>query len=203
MAISYLFGLQRTSWACSQETVLRVLKSLQLDGYLESPSQETGYWRITLNGSQLAAATAAKPISRKTAERLLKELLGRVEEINQSSEYPFSVSCVAVFGSYLKTANVLSDLDIGYCLKPKSEGPAEHERLCRRQIGAEQIRARELRSMAEEVCWPTIKVKRALKGRARSVSLQPLDSLIQQLPPDFTYKILYGELPPSVLKPTW
>jgi len=188
--------------ACSQETALRVLQSLQKDGYLEGPSPETGYWGITLNGAQLAAATAAKPISRKTAERLLKELLSRVEQINKSSEYLFRVSCVAVFGSYLKEVDVLSDLDIGYCLEPKAADSSEHQRLCKQQSNSEQDNGRRFGNMVEKIYWPNIKVIQALRGRARSVSMEPLDGLIQQMPPDFRYKIIHGELPSSVSSKT-
>ncbi len=181
---------------CSPETAREVIESLKQDAYLEGPLEGREYWELTLKGSQLRAATAAKPISRKTAERLVKELLSRVGEINDSPDYLMRVSCVAVFGSYLREVEVLSDLDIGYCLQPKATEPAEHQRLWHEQIKAEEVNGRRFGNIPERVCWPHIKVVQALRGRARSLSLEPLDGLIEQMPPDFRYKILYGELLP-------
>ena len=56
---------------------------------------------LTENGVRLAYASAAKPIHRKTASRLLSEFMERVHTVNATPEYLFQVSEVILFGSYL------------------------------------------------------------------------------------------------------
>jgi hypothetical protein len=93
------------------------------------------------------------------------------------------VSCVAVFGSYLQVVDVLSDLDIGYYLEPKSRNSVEHDQLWQQQIHAEQAKGRRFRNMFDEMYWPNTKVLQALRGRAQSVSLESLDGISGQCPP--------------------
>ena len=42
-----------------------------------------GTWEITQAGQRLSSATAARPISRSTAEKALREFLERVKRVNQ------------------------------------------------------------------------------------------------------------------------
>lgn len=151
---------------CSSEAALRVIEGLHADGYLERGPNDIDCWALTQKGAQLRAATAAEPISRKTADRLLKELLCRVETINTSVDYLHKISCLIVFGSYLTDATKLSDLDVGYRLGPKVIDRQEHDKLCDDQIRTEHSRGRRFRNIVDEIYWPQTKVLQALRGRA-------------------------------------
>jgi hypothetical protein len=58
-------------------------------------------FQLTGYGQALANASAAKPIHRKTAERVLSRLLERVHMVNAASQYLYRVNDVVLFGSML------------------------------------------------------------------------------------------------------
>jgi len=71
--------------------------------------------------------TAARPITRQTADHVLSQLLERVNQVNSNEYFLAKVTKVVVLGSYLRTdADRLSDLDIAVELQPKEAklGPA-------------------------------------------------------------------------------
>ena len=67
-----------------QKTAWEIFDTLCTEGYIEpvetthNADENNTYWRTTLNGNSLAIATARKPITRQTAERLLNEFPQRV-----------------------------------------------------------------------------------------------------------------------------
>ena len=72
-----------------------------------------GRWQITQSGQRLSSATAARPISRKAAEKALHEFLERVERVNRDHRFLGRVNRVALFGSMLREeVDRLSDVDL-------------------------------------------------------------------------------------------
>ncbi len=69
------------------------------------------FWMITEKGNRLALATASR-IKRNTAERCVKKLLEKIEEINSDPTYMHRVEGVIVFGGYLTESPFLSDIDL-------------------------------------------------------------------------------------------
>ena len=57
-----------------------LLRALSAAGLVKSLGR--GWWEITQAGQRLSSATAAKPITRATAEKALRDFLGRVELVN-------------------------------------------------------------------------------------------------------------------------
>jgi len=59
-------------------------------GFVEELDKWDGdrVFRLTIKGQALANASAASPIHRRTAERLLEQLLERVQRVNSTHEYP-------------------------------------------------------------------------------------------------------------------
>jgi predicted nucleotidyltransferase len=57
-------------------------------------------------------ASAAKPISRASAEKKLAEFLDRVRKVKEDDYFLYKVEKVIVFGSYLGSADLLSDIDL-------------------------------------------------------------------------------------------
>lgn len=83
------------------------------------------YYRVTRTGRSLARASGAKRIERLSAEKTLTEFMERVNQSNSNQEYLYSVTRVAVFGSYLENTSRLGDVDVAVDLQPRI--PAKRE----------------------------------------------------------------------------
>ena len=57
-----------------------LVRALQAEGLIESCAG--GAWWVTQLGRRFSVASAAKPVTRATAERALKEFLDRVGQVN-------------------------------------------------------------------------------------------------------------------------
>ncbi len=76
-------------------------------------------WTTTQLAQSFGSATAAKPITRKTAETALARLLERIERVNRDSHFLAKVTRVIVFGSYLRAdVDRLGDVDVAVELEP-------------------------------------------------------------------------------------
>ncbi len=63
------------------------------------PFGNKAVFQVATRGHAFANATAAKPISRGTAERVLREFMDRVNALNASKEYAFKIKSAILFGS--------------------------------------------------------------------------------------------------------
>lgn len=87
------------------------MKALMAEGLIERAGRER--WEVTQAGRTLAAATAAKRVTRATAEDALQQFLDRVERVNQDPYFLGRVTKVVLFGSMLKAEiDRLSDVDL-------------------------------------------------------------------------------------------
>src|SRR5215471_8646618 len=75
-------------------------RALQAEGLIEA-SRHDG-WTVTQAGDTLAVATAARPVSRQTAERALAQFLERVARVNDDAYFLARVTRVALYGSMLR-----------------------------------------------------------------------------------------------------
>jgi len=144
--------------------------ALRSEGLIEAAGP--GKWTVTQAGLTLAAATAAKPVTRATAERALSEFLGRVTRVNQDAYFLSKVTRVVLFGSMLRPeVERLSDVDLAVELTPK-------EADCDRALAQNEQRAEEMenaghhfRHFLERMCCGQLETFRFLKGRSRVISL--------------------------------
>ena len=81
-------------------TGLDLVKALQTDGLIEASAR--GAWSVTQAGRRFSVASAAKPVTRATAEKALAEFLDRVEQVNRDSYFLGKAVRVVLFGSMLK-----------------------------------------------------------------------------------------------------
>ncbi len=79
------------------------LSKLVDQGLIKESHRQNGYpfFDLTDCGVRLAYASAAKPIHRRTAERILSEFMERVNRVNATPEYLYRVDGVILFGSFL------------------------------------------------------------------------------------------------------
>jgi len=85
------------------------------------PGQPPGTWRNTMAGNALANATAAAPISRADADRVLNAFLIRVGIVNDAKTSLYRVGKVVVFGSYLGNQDRVGDIDLAIRLDRRPE----------------------------------------------------------------------------------
>src|ERR1022692_2309025 len=94
---------------CSDSSAARVLNRREEDGLIGSVS---GRLEPSTKGIALAMATAARPLRRTTATRLVADLIERARAVNSDDSWAYRVWMVAVFGSYVRGADRPSDVDI-------------------------------------------------------------------------------------------
>lgn len=151
-----------------------LLIQLESEGYLESENTNYGkkkavHWQLTPKGFGLANASAARPIKRATAERLLSGLLERVEEVNESPDYLYKVVEVILFGSYLDPDRMtLSDLDIAVKLERKEKDFDKYIKMNNAQADKE---SRSYLSFLAQINWSYNKVWKRLRNKSWGISL--------------------------------
>jgi predicted nucleotidyltransferase len=98
--------------------VRALIKGLLAEGLIETAGH--GAWKVTQAGLTFSSATAAKRITRVTAEKALQQFLGRVERVNNDPYFLGKVTRVVLFGSMLKPeVERLSDVDLAAELASK------------------------------------------------------------------------------------
>ena len=95
------------------ERARRLVYALRRVGYVEVvPGQPAWHLANTMAGNALANASAAVPISRAEADRVLSTFLIRVGIVNDAKSSLYSVGRVVVFGSYLGNQDRVGDIDL-------------------------------------------------------------------------------------------
>lgn len=144
---------------------------------VRATSNDNGYWELTIKGSAFTMASAAKPICRHTADRLVKEFLERIEVVNNNIGYLFKVNTAVIFGSYLSDKEKINDIDIAIQLERKEKDFDKYRALKDQQITDEQLIGRVFRDYTYKLDWPEKKVRLFLKSRSRGLSFHPMEDL--------------------------
>jgi hypothetical protein len=173
-------------------------RALQAEGLIKA-SQHDG-WTVTQAGDTLAVATAARPVSRQTAERVLAQFLERVARVNNDPYFLARVTRVALYGSMLTPeVNRLSDVDLAVQLIAKETDIDRRQEANAERVEQLAIEGRRFGSFLEEqFCW-FLETFRFLKGRSRVISLADYNvekRLVLAVP----HRMLLGEpeeLPPE------
>jgi predicted nucleotidyltransferase len=148
----------------------RLVQVLRDRGLVE-PGGRAG-WGLTQAGVTFAGATAAKPITRATAERALAQFLDRVRRADQDPYFLARPIRVVLYGSMLRPeVERLSDVDLAVQLVPKETDPERAQRL--NQERAEELAAlgHRFRNVLEVVCCWHLETFQFLKCRSRVISL--------------------------------
>jgi predicted nucleotidyltransferase len=145
-------------------------KALQKDGLVELI--EPGRWAVTQAGRTLVAATAARPISRSTAEKALEKFLDRVKRVNTDPYFLARVNRLVLYGSMLRPeVERLSDVDLAVQLETKEKDPDRLRAQTLRRVEELAARGHRFRDFLEEAgCW-YFETRRFLKGGSRVISL--------------------------------
>ena len=186
----FLHRTRDAYWTC--ETVANRLKlsdaraqalvsELLRLGYIEtSDIWEGKHYHITLAGSTFALASAARPLTRQTAERKLDEFLDRVRAVNAGTTFAFRVRRALVFGSYLTDQERIDDIDIAIELAPRENDPEKRKAANEARIRAAHKAGRHFSNVINECMWPTEEVYLFLKSRSSAILLYYMDHEILQ-----------------------
>lgn len=185
-AIRTLFrraGLEGTLTAGFLRDILRVseakagdlLRAFMKAGFLKP--EKGGRWELTTAGIRLRGSTAAKPLLRQTAERLLDELSQRIAALNEDPRFLASVEKAIVFGSYVSGADRLGDVDVAVHLVPRSPDHKKHREANNRRVAEEEQKGRRFRSLLDQAFWWEHEAMLFLRNRRRSMSLQHYGSI--------------------------
>ena len=165
---------------------------LAAQGFL---AEDTGFahggphYETTLLGNSLALASAAKPLTRKTATRKFDEFMARVHEVNANPYYLYKIKKVVLFGSYLTEREKVNDIDVAVEVGPKYEADEQKERDKQRRKAA-QDQGRRFSNFVDEMFWPEIEVMKFLKSRSRAISLhRTSDGILEQT----EHQVIYQE----------
>jgi len=151
-------------------------------GYIEM-TDVTGELRyhVTLAGAAFSMASAARPLTRQTAERNLAEFLDWVRAVNASKPFAFRIRRVLVFGSYLTDQERINDVDVAIELVPRDDDPEKHQAANQSRIRAAYAAGRRFPNVLNERLWPAQEVYLFLRSRSRVISLHPIwDAVLEQ-----------------------
>jgi hypothetical protein len=135
-------------------------------------------YQVGDRGHMLVNASAAKPITRKTANSVLQEFMKRVDIVNIRDTYAYTVESVVLFGSMLSDKELLGDVDVALELQhavPDREG-FDQWREYRYCIAMNN--GRRFGTTLERLAWPRTEVLLYLKSHSRGLSLHSLEDLV-------------------------
>jgi hypothetical protein len=156
-----------------------------------TPFEKEAAFQVATRGHAFTNATAARPIYRGTAERVLRDFIDRVNAVNASEEYAFIVKSAVLFGSMLSCMDRLGDVDVAIDLRPRISDTAKFRQQCDRRRHLAEERGRAFPTVFEWATWPQKEVVLQLKARSRSLSLHEFDQVMRM--DNLRYRILVGD----------
>jgi predicted nucleotidyltransferase len=170
----------------------RLLEALASQSFISfDSSQQRLQYQLTEPAHELVRSSAAKRISRKTAQDALEGLMSRVKEINSSPKYLYSICSVVVFGSYLNHTGRVGDVDVAIELSSRIEEPSRRPEAHLRYA---QESGRQFANFTDQLYWAESDIYHVLKARRRTISIQPWHSFVgMKKRADFQYEVLLGD----------
>ena len=189
--ISWDLATLEMAAAVQPGTGKELVRALSAAGLVRSVRR--GWWEITAEGQRLSSATAARPVTRATAEKALREFLRRVERVNRDGQFLGRVNRVVLFGSMLREEiDRVSDVDLAVEVLPKI---TDHEELAaknRRRVERLLSAGHRFRNILDMHFHWYREVFRFLKSGRRLISLADYaaeKSLIMNVP----HRMLLGD----------
>jgi predicted nucleotidyltransferase len=160
-----------------------LLKELIDRGMLELDTEtprysNTPYWRTTITGNAFAIAKAGKPITRKSAERILSNFMERVREVCANPYYLYKVKTVVIFGSYLSDSPTMNDIDVAVEIVWKETDLERRGELLEERIELLIRQGKRPKNIVERVTLPETEVRRFLKSHSPALSLHDVSDEI-------------------------
>jgi predicted nucleotidyltransferase len=166
-------------------------RQLRREGLIER--RPRGVWTVSEAGCSFAAATAARRLTRATAERIFTEFMDRVDQVNDDPYFLGKVVRVVLFGSMLNPETERpSDIDLAIEVAPKETDRGRFQQQNHARVKLLATMGHSFRNEFEMLfCW-RFEIWRFLKGRSRGLSLhdyQVEKSLVLTAP----HRVLIGD----------
>ena len=191
----YLGGIEapdiKDHMEISQEKSEELIEKLIAQKYLKPVPNERGWFEPShnLKYRKLMGATASRPINRKTADKLVKGLIERAKEINNSPNFLDKVTKLIIFGSYWSEEEKINDVDVIAFTDRKIEN---YEEYSSKVFKLRKKDKKSYRNLTEELYYSYYKTIKYLKNRSTALKVATritYDSLKKD--PQFNPKIVY------------
>ncbi len=184
------------------QQAVALIRALQKAGLAKANrGRDAGTWTTTPLAQRFGAASAAKPITRQTAQRALDEFLDRVMLVNRRSYFLAKVTKVVVFGSFLRPeVDRLGDVDVAVELQPKQLDREKLRQATYRRVAECESLGRHFRGFMEREAWWHTEAFRFLKGRSRAISLHNY-GVEKELIDAVSHEVICPESRPRTNKP--
>jgi len=169
-----------------------VLAMMLAEGYISpKPQPSTSIvFTLTYKGFALANATAARPLLRSTADKLLRGFMERLTTANENPDFLYRTKYVLLFGSMLSDAIRVGDIDLVVEFEAKASGEA-WTTWRETRVSLARKAGRHFPTLADEMNWPLMELVLFLKNRSRAFSFHGWGG-VDQLP-SFRYQVLQGD----------
>jgi hypothetical protein len=144
-----------------------------------------GEWQLSKNGIRLRGATAAKPLRRETAERLLSELLERITALNGNARFLARVQKAVAFASYIGETDRIGDLDVAVQLVRREPDFEKYTEANNRRVAEEFAKGRWFSNIVDQAFWWQREAMLFLCNRSRGLSLHdygPIREIVDASP---------------------
>jgi hypothetical protein len=175
----------------------RIIRALLRDEYIEpEPDRPTTirslcWYRPTMRGQELIRASAARRVTRKTAQMALDAFMQRVHQVNRDPRYLCTITKVAAFGSFLTEVDRLGDVGVAVEVDYRIPKGKNLWRIFQKHALES---GRNFPTLEAEQAWPRREVMLVLKARKRTLRLQSWYSFTQmEKAADFRYEVLLGD----------
>lgn len=180
---AYFFAISKKAAKamCLELAELGYSERVPLEQMPDEHKKENWYDLLPL-GHSLRLARAVPSINRQKADRLLKEFMTRVEEVNSNRKYVYKVTKVLLFGSYIRSdVTELNDVDVAIELTWKYDDPEVRRRKGKEYTQAAIEDGRRFKNWLDRLVFPETDVKEFLRNRSQYISLHPIDDEVLQL----------------------
>ncbi|EMY34450.1 hypothetical protein D477_009515 [Arthrobacter crystallopoietes BAB-32] len=149
-----------------------MFERLAKNGYLEEVSVGSDgetWWITTISGNAVAMASFAKPITRRTADRLVAGLLERTEKYNADPGKLLYVERLRIFGSYIdRDIDPLGDVDVEIRIGRRSTDPKD-------LLAYTAASDRRFNTYLDRLFWPERELIMILKNRSAAINITDED----------------------------
>jgi predicted transcriptional regulator len=155
-----------------------LIKELIQNGFIENNQDKKNgnEYQLTSKGQSLCAARSIPPLNKAKADKIFKEFMMRVEEINNNNYYLCKVEKLLLFGSYLISDNEdFGDIDIAFELKRKIDNIDDYKKARMERILEMKQKGKHFADYMEEMSYPEREVELKLKNKCRYISLHSID----------------------------
>ena len=139
--------------------------------YIEA-AKKKGKYQLTIKGQALCVARYTNPLNKEKADKLFKEFMERVEEINSNEFYLYRVSKIVLFGSYIDPEKTdYSDIDIAFELSRKAKSHEEFMEMDEQRIKEAELAGKSFPSFFDQIGYTERVVLLKMKNKCRYISL--------------------------------